>query len=157
MHVRNQILVGGCIVSLFLLSEFFVGWTSFHPATSQAADAPAKASPTEISGREIFLREWLPNDPRSHGGDGLGPVFNDTSCVACHNLGGVGGGGPASKNVDLVAMIRDGRNTDRSRRKSAKRDGSFDQPATRIDIVWRMLLGLPIPPVDPEPNSGQRI
>lgn len=27
--------------------------------------------------------------------DGLGPVFNDTSCVACHDRGGVGGGSGA--------------------------------------------------------------
>ena len=29
-------------------------------------------------GRELFERVWLKNDPRSHGGDGLGPVFNAT-------------------------------------------------------------------------------
>lgn len=57
-------------------------------------------------GRELFLREWTPNDPRSHGGDGLGPVFNDSSCVACHNAGGPGGGGPSSKNVDIVTAVQ---------------------------------------------------
>src|SRR5262249_43293163 len=65
---------------------------------------PAERNGT-VSGKEIFLREWLPNDPRSHGGDGLGPVFNDTSCVACHNLGGAGGGGPASKNVHVLSAF----------------------------------------------------
>ena len=53
-------------------------------------------------GRELFHREWTPGDPRARGGDGLGPVYNDSSCVACHNLGGPGGGGPANKNVDIV-------------------------------------------------------
>jgi CxxC motif-containing protein (DUF1111 family) len=53
-------------------------------------------------GRELFEREWLPGDSRAHGGDGLGPVYNDSSCVACHNLGGSGGGGAASKNVDII-------------------------------------------------------
>ena len=33
------------------------------------------------------------------GGDGLGPVFNERSCVACHFQGGVGGGGDSTKNV----------------------------------------------------------
>ena len=54
-------------------------------------------------GRELFHREWTPGDPRRAGGDGLGPVYNESSCVACHNLGGSGGGGPVNKNVDLVS------------------------------------------------------
>ena len=45
---------------------------------------------------------------RARGGDGLGPVFNDTSCVACHNQGGAGGGGPASKNVDVISVFSNG-------------------------------------------------
>ena len=44
----------------------------------------------------------------SHGGDGLGPVYNDSSCVACHNLGGSGGGGAASKNVDIITASPNG-------------------------------------------------
>lgn len=60
------------------------------------------------SGRELFTREWLPDDPRSANGDGLGPVFNDTSCAACHNQGGVGGAGPASKNVQVASAFSGG-------------------------------------------------
>ena len=41
------------------------------------------------------------------GGDGLGPVFNDRSCVACHRQGGVGGGGPLDKNVDMLSLPSD--------------------------------------------------
>ncbi len=96
-------------MSFRLLLRFIFGVASIClvPVLAlSAADEPAgqtKPTTEELSlGREIFLREWLPNDPRSHGGDGLGPVFNDTSCVACHNMGGAGGGGPASKNVDIV-------------------------------------------------------
>ncbi|MDA0590753.1 MAG: c-type cytochrome [Planctomycetota bacterium] len=55
-------------------------------------------------GKELFHREWLANDPRSHGGDGLGPVFNESSCVACHNQGGAGGGGAASNNVAILTI-----------------------------------------------------
>jgi len=68
-----------------------------------AADGPEKDKIEK--GRELFLREWTPNDPRSHGGDGLGPVFNDSSCVSCHNAGGAGGAGPASKNVDILSAF----------------------------------------------------
>jgi CxxC motif-containing protein (DUF1111 family) len=65
---------------------------------------PTKADPSEVAlGYELFTREWLPGDARAHGGDGLGPVYNDTSCVACHNSGGSGGGGPTSKNIDLLS------------------------------------------------------
>jgi hypothetical protein len=53
-------------------------------------------------GAELFQREWMPGDERSPGGDGLGPVYNDTSCVACHNLGAPGGGGPVNKNIVLL-------------------------------------------------------
>ena len=53
-------------------------------------------------GRELFERVWVKNDPRSHGGDGLGPVFNAQSCVACHNLGGTGGAGAVDKNIEIA-------------------------------------------------------
>jgi CxxC motif-containing protein (DUF1111 family) len=71
-------------------------------ATVTPANPAAQAKP---DGRELFSREWLPHDGRAHGGDGLGPVFNDSSCVACHNQGGVGGGGAASKNVDIITAF----------------------------------------------------
>ena len=76
-----------------------------EPANEPAAAKVATATKSSADGRELFTREWLPNDSRSHGGDGLGPVFNDSSCVACHNQGGIGGGGAASKNVDIVTAF----------------------------------------------------
>jgi CxxC motif-containing protein (DUF1111 family) len=60
----------------------------------------------DIDGRELFMREWIPNDPRSVAGDGLGPLFNDTSCVSCHNQGGVGGAGPTAKNIQILTLFR---------------------------------------------------
>jgi hypothetical protein len=38
--------------------------------SGRATDAQLKL------GEELFNREWTPNDPRCHGGDGLGPVYN---------------------------------------------------------------------------------
>jgi CxxC motif-containing protein (DUF1111 family) len=55
-----------------------------------------------LRGEMLFAKEWMPDDPMSRGGDGLGPVYNDTSCVACHSLGAPGGAGPESKNVVLM-------------------------------------------------------
>ena len=66
-----------------------------------------KPDPVAV-GSEIFHREWLPDDPRGHGGDGLGPAFNDSSCIACHNAGGSGGAGPASKNIDILSASNTG-------------------------------------------------
>jgi CxxC motif-containing protein (DUF1111 family) len=60
-------------------------------------DEPITAQ-TRQAGHELFLHEWTPHDARSHG-DGLGPVFNARSCVACHFQGGVGGAGDNRHNV----------------------------------------------------------
>jgi CxxC motif-containing protein (DUF1111 family) len=68
-----------------------------------AADPPARD--VRSLGRELFARTWRPDDPRCHGGDGLGPVYNATSCVDCHSQGGPGGGGPADRNVELTTGI----------------------------------------------------
>lgn len=87
-----------------------LGWagtllfSSARPATAE----------TLAAGREMFLHEWQSNDLSASNrdplvaptGDGLGPVFNATSCVACHFQGGVGGAGQNKQNVlsfDVVA------------------------------------------------------
>ena len=74
--------------------------TVFSILSGQSADGP-NAEPV---GLELFVRKWIPNDTRAHGGDGLGPMFNESSCVACHNLGGIGGGGASDKNIDLINL-----------------------------------------------------
>jgi CxxC motif-containing protein (DUF1111 family) len=66
------------------------------------AVAGASSETSFRQGRELFERVWAKDDPRSHGGDGLGPVFNGSSCVACHNLGGSGGAGTNDKNIEIV-------------------------------------------------------
>ena len=69
-----------------------------------AADVDGKTPSRQAvaQGRALFEREWQPGDSRTHNGDGLGPVYNDSSCVACHNLGGTGGAGSSGKNVDII-------------------------------------------------------
>src|SRR5437667_12271139 len=66
---------------------------------SQAVD-PAMAQ----AGEELFKHEWKPGDPLAAGGDGLGPVFNASSCVACHKEGGVGGAGGLQHNVTTFTV-----------------------------------------------------
>jgi CxxC motif-containing protein (DUF1111 family) len=91
-------LLGLCVVA-----GLVIGGSRRVEADSKAA----KPDPV-AQGYEIFNREWMPNDPRGHGGDGLGPSYNDTSCVACHNSGGSGGAGPVSKNIDIMHASRNG-------------------------------------------------
>jgi RNA polymerase sigma factor (sigma-70 family) len=74
------------------------------PAQPLRVAAVTRRSEKGLSpGRELFERFWVKNDPRSHGGDGLGPVFNGQSCVACHNLGGPGGAGGVDKNIEIAS------------------------------------------------------
>lgn len=91
---------------IVLGAVLFIGQPGQPDEKPAVKEAAAKSSSnSHVSGKELFLREWISGDPRSHGGDGLGPVFNDSSCVACHNQGGPGGGGAASKNVDIISAF----------------------------------------------------
>jgi CxxC motif-containing protein (DUF1111 family) len=51
----------------------------------------------------LFERVWESGHDAEARGDGLGPLFNERSCVACHFQGGVGGAGPARNNVNLLS------------------------------------------------------
>jgi CxxC motif-containing protein (DUF1111 family) len=71
------------------------------------AEAPEVSEDDAERGRELFARQWMPLDRRSHGGDGLGPVYNERSCLGCHNQGGVGGGAGADKNIEIITAAGD--------------------------------------------------
>ncbi len=62
---------------------------------------PKTDAVTSQAGRDLFLHEWTPGDKLAAQGDGLGPVFNASSCVACHQQGGVGGSGSQEHNVTV--------------------------------------------------------
>ena len=151
----------------FLYGLVGAGMALVHQATiadDQAAgtEAPAVAA---IDGAEIFSREWLPNDPRSHGGDGLGPMFNDSSCVACHNQGGAGGAGPASKNVDIITAVNNRRAMEQMRQMQRRQAGPAANspvlpgrpaaPPTLPQQVFRAVFGdVPAEPT-PQPPTPQ--
>ncbi len=101
--------------------------------------APEPAADPIALGRELFARTWRPDDARCHGGDGLGPVYNATSCVDCHNQGGPGGGGPGDRNVQLVTgigyMIFSGNLTVVVDRRGNSSRAAFDQMAEKADLV----------------------
>jgi len=75
-------------------------WTSPAP---QPVDLAAAAK-----GHELFEHVWTPNDPLAGAGDGLGPVFNASSCLACHRQGGVGGSGSRENNVTAFTVLAQG-------------------------------------------------
>jgi CxxC motif-containing protein (DUF1111 family) len=75
-------------------------WTA---APLAKAELPPSLAPL-ARGRDLFLHKWTAYDPLSPEGDGLGPVHNAESCVACHRLGGIGGAGPNENNVDLLTV-----------------------------------------------------
>lgn len=76
------------------------GWLVWNeaPALYPVAYEPRSSADVVQTGLALFEHEWTPGDPLAKG-DGLGPVFNERSCVACHSQGGVGGGGEIARNV----------------------------------------------------------
>jgi CxxC motif-containing protein (DUF1111 family) len=99
---RSAARLGSMLLGLGLCMTIYQAYGNDQ---SKAGVEPAITNPVAV-GYEIFNREWMPNDPRGHGGDGLGPVYNDSSCIACHNSGGSGGAGPISKNIDIMSASR---------------------------------------------------
>lgn len=62
--------------------------------------------PADIrAGQQLFTHKWVPHDPHSAAGDGLGPMFNARSCAECHFQGGVGGGGGMAQNVAAFEVL----------------------------------------------------
>ncbi|HWE36099.1 MAG TPA: di-heme oxidoredictase family protein [Isosphaeraceae bacterium] len=89
--------------SVGIVASVSIGLGLLACAALQArAGAGAVEDAAVAEGRELFLRDWTPRDSRSRAGDGLGPVYNERSCVACHGQGAPGGAGPIEKNVDLI-------------------------------------------------------
>lgn len=93
-------------------SRRYVGWASlglvvlggfwmFSPGLPILIGPWAWSSQIERGG-ELFSHQWTKGDALA-GGDGLGPVFNATSCVSCHFQGGIGGAG--SKKGDVAHYI----------------------------------------------------
>ncbi len=54
-------------------------------------------------GAQLFIQHWESRSP-AHGSDGLGPLFNATSCATCHQQGGIGGAGDASCNAASIGI-----------------------------------------------------
>jgi CxxC motif-containing protein (DUF1111 family) len=56
-----------------------------------------------VEARGLFEKVWDGTSPA--GGDGIGPLYNERSCVGCHNLGGTGGAGGNAGNVTILTSL----------------------------------------------------
>jgi CxxC motif-containing protein (DUF1111 family) len=80
----------------------FLGLAFLAGSPLTGARAEGEPDAAVALGRELFARPWVPGDARSHGGDGLGPVYNERACLGCHHLGGPGGAAGAERNIEIV-------------------------------------------------------
>jgi CxxC motif-containing protein (DUF1111 family) len=101
VHHSRQPISWGWLLAVALV--LVPAWKCVEPFL-RSGPAPVSVETSRL-GRELFVHHWTERDPLT-GGDGLGPVYNASSCVECHNQGGVGGGGPAGNNVTVYAIAK---------------------------------------------------
>ena len=100
--MKNSLPIGYYLVACLALAPMAVRTlTRSKPPAEEVDVAMAQA------GHTLFVHDWTPRDSLASGGDGLGPVFNATSCVACHHQGGVGGSGSLKHNVTVFTVRAD--------------------------------------------------
>jgi CxxC motif-containing protein (DUF1111 family) len=90
------------LVALLALVPAGLRMALWHRARPAAIDRDMAEA-----GEALFKHVWQPHDALSPGGDGVGPVFNAASCVACHHQGGAGGGGGLEHNVTTFTVRED--------------------------------------------------
>lgn len=95
------------VVRRIFLASVVISSILTPPLVGRLRAAEPKSVPPANAekGRLLFERVWKIGENATKDDDGLGPMFNERSCVACHALGGVGGGGPNQKNVDLLTVV----------------------------------------------------
>jgi CxxC motif-containing protein (DUF1111 family) len=81
-------------------------WMLWPRAHTQVVDASMVQA-----GEVLFKHEWKVKDSLCAGSDGLGPVFNATSCLECHHQGGPGGSGGLGFNVTAFRVQLPGQKT----------------------------------------------
>ena len=95
--IRGKAALGACCVLLAIGSLALAG--DRRPRANRLIPRDF------FEGKELFEKSWEPGKPSPKGGDGLGPLYNETSCVGCHNLGGTGGGGDSERNVRMLTAL----------------------------------------------------
>ncbi|QVL32471.1 thiol oxidoreductase-like protein [Telmatocola sphagniphila] len=144
---RAVLYLSTFVFSAFVLWQFSDGMPIFFGPTASAAE--------KALGQELFNHEWQVNDPLAHG-DGLGPVFNAKSCVACHFQGGIGGGGGNKQNVrnfSISPSTPDGEfvsGTIHTSSVATNLKETFELVRKKFPVVPGRTIQPPAPPADPE-------
>lgn len=68
-------------------------------------EEPVDKAKQWAEGKMLFMRDWAKEGRLNSTGDGLGPMYNAASCVACHRSAGVGGAGENKHNVALLSIV----------------------------------------------------
>lgn len=123
--------------TLVFAIAFVLGAAWFFSPGLPVLLGPWASAATRQAGQELFVHEWQPNDPLAHG-DGVGPVFNAASCVACHFQGGVGGGGTNQHNVNVFTVAATRRNP--VRKQGLVHHFAVDDTSQENDQVLRSLF-----------------
>ena len=90
-----------------MASAVFFVISSVSAGADHGRHSRATISRERFEAHELFVKIW---EPMPHGlasGDGLGPLFNETSCVGCHHLGGTGGAGGNNNTVVILTAFGD--------------------------------------------------
>jgi RNA polymerase sigma factor (sigma-70 family) len=127
-----------------------------------ATALPRHVREERTRGEALFAKEWVPDDPASHGhgGDGLGPVYNERSCIACHGQASPGGAGPEETNVIILtaAPVRGKPPGDLERVHPGFRNSQsivLHKFGTHPDfIAWRQRFNMPRPEIASEPRTA---
>jgi CxxC motif-containing protein (DUF1111 family) len=127
--------IGIALLALAPAGARLLSWSGNRDMTVDPAVAEA--------GRTLFLHEWTPNDPLCANGDGLGPVYNANSCVACHSKGGIGGSGDREFNVTTFSVVP-------PFREAAPREGVVHKASTHAPELLNQ-VDPSFPPVPPPP------
>jgi CxxC motif-containing protein (DUF1111 family) len=115
---------------------------------------------TVSAGRALFEHQWKPDDPLSPEGDGLGPVFNANSCLACHHQGGVGGSGGLQVNVTTFTVQATGGTRHEGVVHASATSSRYQETLRHLDPTFpatsRPTLDL-LDQLDPNRNSSESV
>src|SRR5438270_3215555 len=134
-----------CVALVLALVPPGMRWL-FLPKAGMPSVDPTMAQAGEV----LFKHAWKPEDPLCAGGDGLGPLFNADSCLACHHQGGSGGSGGLPFNVTAFSAqlpgqkLREGivhaHHVDGASKQETLRNVHPDLPATSHPALDQLVL-----------------